>query len=131
LGRREVGKLPVIILQFKKRKTNSNRKSTTCAICWLKSILHEEKRREQENHNVGRCTLSVSVFLFENFRLITSNPPASFPPKINKNWGVCGWQKIGLEMVKTAHQKRAVEAQNINKFMRVLIDANVFGQSCG
>jgi hypothetical protein len=29
-----------------------NRKSTTCAICWLKSLLHEEKRREQENHNV-------------------------------------------------------------------------------
>jgi hypothetical protein len=31
-----------------------NRNSTTCAICWLKSILHEEKRREQENHNFGR-----------------------------------------------------------------------------
>jgi hypothetical protein len=31
-----------------------NRKSTTCAICWLKSVLHEEKLREQENHNVGR-----------------------------------------------------------------------------
>jgi hypothetical protein len=30
-----------------------NRKSTTCAVCWLKSVLHEEKRREQENHNVG------------------------------------------------------------------------------
>jgi len=51
------------------------RKSTTCAICWPKSVLHEEKRRigsdsragatktcqmssdigaEQENHNVGR-----------------------------------------------------------------------------
>jgi hypothetical protein len=28
---------------------NINRKSTTCAICWLKSVLHEEKRREQEN----------------------------------------------------------------------------------
>jgi hypothetical protein len=26
--------------------------STTYAICWLKSILHEEKRREQENHHV-------------------------------------------------------------------------------
>jgi hypothetical protein len=32
--------------------------STTCAICWLKSVLHEEKRREQEN------TLSVSVYVF-------------------------------------------------------------------
>jgi hypothetical protein len=30
-----------------------NRKSTTCIICWLKSVLHEEKCREQENHNVG------------------------------------------------------------------------------
>jgi hypothetical protein len=26
---------------------NRNRKSTTCAICWLKSVLHEEKRREE------------------------------------------------------------------------------------
>jgi hypothetical protein len=33
---------------------NRNRKSTTCAICWLKSVLHEEKHREQENHNVRR-----------------------------------------------------------------------------
>ena len=53
-----------------------NRKSTTCAMCWPKSVLHEEKCRtgsnsgagatktcrtssdigaEQENHNVGRC----------------------------------------------------------------------------
>jgi hypothetical protein len=29
------------------------RKSTTCAICWIKSVLHEKMRREQENHNVG------------------------------------------------------------------------------
>jgi hypothetical protein len=36
------------------KEKNINRKSTTCAICWLKSVLHEEKRREQENHNVGR-----------------------------------------------------------------------------
>jgi hypothetical protein len=54
LGGKEVGGLLVITLQFEKRKTNRNRKSTTCAICWLKSVLHEEKRREQENHNVGR-----------------------------------------------------------------------------
>jgi len=52
-----------------------NRKSTTCAVCWPKSVLHEEKRRtgsdsgagatkscrtssdigaEQENRNVGQ-----------------------------------------------------------------------------
>jgi hypothetical protein len=36
-----------------------NRKSTTCAICWLKSLLHEEKRREQENYNIGRCAASL------------------------------------------------------------------------
>jgi hypothetical protein len=36
------------------KEKNINRKSTTCTICWLKSVLHEEKHREQENHNVGR-----------------------------------------------------------------------------
>jgi hypothetical protein len=35
------------------KEKNRNRKSTTCAICWLKSVLHEGKRREQENHNIG------------------------------------------------------------------------------
>jgi hypothetical protein len=38
---------------LKEKNININRKSTTCAICWLKSILHEEKHQEQENHNVG------------------------------------------------------------------------------
>jgi hypothetical protein len=32
------------------KEKNRNRKCTTCAICWLKSVLHEEKRLEQENH---------------------------------------------------------------------------------
>jgi hypothetical protein len=36
------------------KNKNRNRKSTTCGICLLKSVLHEEKRREQENHNVGQ-----------------------------------------------------------------------------
>jgi hypothetical protein len=56
---------------LKEKNISRNRKSTTCAICWLKSVLHEEKRREQKNHNVGirptdsaGCTLPVSVFLF-------------------------------------------------------------------
>jgi hypothetical protein len=35
------------------KEKNRNRKSTTCAVCWLNSVLHEEKRREQENHDVG------------------------------------------------------------------------------
>jgi hypothetical protein len=34
------------------KEKNRSKKSTTCAVCWLKSVLHEEKRREQENHNV-------------------------------------------------------------------------------
>jgi hypothetical protein len=44
---------------LKEKNININRKGTTCAICWLKSLLHEEKRREHENHNVGR---SFSLF---------------------------------------------------------------------
>jgi hypothetical protein len=36
------------------KEKNRNKKSTTCTTCWLKSALHEEKRREQENHNVGQ-----------------------------------------------------------------------------
>jgi hypothetical protein len=36
---------------LKEKNINRNRKSTTCAMCWLKSVLHEEKRWEQENHN--------------------------------------------------------------------------------
>jgi hypothetical protein len=32
---------------------NRNRNSTTCTICWLKFVQHKEKRREQENHNIG------------------------------------------------------------------------------
>jgi hypothetical protein len=41
-----------------------NRKSTTCAICWLKSVLREEKRREQENHNVGlRPTITAGEYV--------------------------------------------------------------------
>jgi hypothetical protein len=43
-----------------------NRKSTTCTICWLKSVLHEEKHREQENHNVGQSpTLWLMFFSFK------------------------------------------------------------------
>jgi hypothetical protein len=42
-----------------------NRKSTTCAICWLESILHEEKHQEQENHNVRQCaTLWLYSFCY-------------------------------------------------------------------
>jgi hypothetical protein len=33
------------------KEKNINRKSTACAVCRLKSVLHEEKHREQENHN--------------------------------------------------------------------------------
>jgi hypothetical protein len=47
---------------LKEKNINRNRKSTTCTICWLKSVLHEEKREEQENHNVG-----LMIFLFPTF----------------------------------------------------------------
>jgi hypothetical protein len=30
------------------KEVNRNRKSTTCAICWLKSVLHEEKRPDKK-----------------------------------------------------------------------------------
>jgi hypothetical protein len=33
---------------LKKKNIIKNRKSATCAICWLKSVLHEEKRQEQD-----------------------------------------------------------------------------------
>ena len=80
--------IPAIFVQAKPREYSArspvhikthglpwNRKSTTCAICWPKSVLHGEKRRtgsdsgagttktcrtssnigaEQENHNVGQ-----------------------------------------------------------------------------
>jgi hypothetical protein len=35
------------------KEENRNMKSTACSVCWLKSVLHEEKHQEQENHNVG------------------------------------------------------------------------------
>jgi hypothetical protein len=47
------------------KEKNRNRKSTTCAICWLKSVLHEEKRRKQENHNIRHhdCpSLIIEIF---------------------------------------------------------------------
>jgi hypothetical protein len=37
------------------KEKNRNRKSTTCAVCWLKSVLHEEKHQEQDNHNFRLC----------------------------------------------------------------------------
>jgi hypothetical protein len=52
LGGKEVGGLLVIILVLKEK--NINRNSTTYTICGPKSVLHEEKRQEQENHNVGQ-----------------------------------------------------------------------------
>jgi hypothetical protein len=99
---------------LKEKNTNRNRKSTACTVCWIKSVLHEKKRREQENHNVGRfscsrcfssCSMYFSqqivqavlflfMFMFFSFKTVgSSNPPTCSPPKINKSWGVCGWHK--------------------------------------
>jgi hypothetical protein len=39
-----------------------NRKSVTCTVCWLKSVLHEEKHREQERDQKGLISVpSVTV----------------------------------------------------------------------
>jgi hypothetical protein len=67
LGSKEVGGSLVIILQFWKRKTWRNRKSKTCAICWLKSVLHEEKRRTGSDSWRTKATKTASdVFRHRN-----------------------------------------------------------------
>ena len=38
-----------------------NRKSTTCTICWLKSVLHEEKRRTVSDSGEGTQTQQKNV----------------------------------------------------------------------
>jgi hypothetical protein len=43
-----------------KEKTWRNRKSTACAICWLKSVLHEEKRRTGSDSGRTNATKTVS-----------------------------------------------------------------------
>jgi hypothetical protein len=56
------------------KEKNINRKVTTCAICWLKCVLQEEKRWEQENQNVGRSPtfwFSCKQFSFPNVNLYT------------------------------------------------------------
>jgi hypothetical protein len=54
-------------------------------------------------------------FLFKNCRLITSNPPASLPPKTNESWGVCGWQKIGLERVNYSRRRKDIRGPDIRE----------------
>jgi hypothetical protein len=43
-----------------KRKTWRNRKSTACAVFWLKSVLHEEKRRTGSDSGQTNATKTVS-----------------------------------------------------------------------
>jgi hypothetical protein len=43
-----------------KEKTWRNRMSTTCAICWLKSVLYEEKRRTGSDSGQTNATKTVS-----------------------------------------------------------------------
>jgi hypothetical protein len=47
------------------------------------------------NQQIAQVVLFLfpHVFPFQNCKIITSNPPTSFPPKTNKSWGVCGWRK--------------------------------------
>ena len=58
LGGKEVGGLLVIILVLKE-KTQRNRKSTTCAICWLKPVLHEEKCQTGSDSRRTNATKTV------------------------------------------------------------------------
>jgi hypothetical protein len=57
---------------LKETSIKRNRKSTTCAICWLNSVLQDT-------------------------RIITSNRSFNFPPRINKSWGVWGWELYWIE----------------------------------
>jgi hypothetical protein len=49
------------------KEKNRNRKSTTCAICWLKSVLHEENRRTGSDSRAGeqmqqkKCRMSSDI----------------------------------------------------------------------
>jgi hypothetical protein len=54
------------------KEKNRNIKSTTCAICWIKSVLHEENLRELESHNVGRHYdyYVMGCFTFSFVRLV-------------------------------------------------------------
>jgi hypothetical protein len=42
-----------------KKEKQRNRKSTTCAICWLNFVLHEEKRRT--GSDIGRTNATKTV----------------------------------------------------------------------
>jgi hypothetical protein len=48
------------------KEKNRNRKSTTCVICWLKSVLHEEKLREQKYHNVGWSVRKIGLEMLKD-----------------------------------------------------------------
>ena len=48
------------LLKEKKKKTQRNRKSTTCTICWLKPVLHDEKRRTGSESGRTNATKTVS-----------------------------------------------------------------------
>jgi hypothetical protein len=52
-----------------------NRKSTTYATCWLKSVLHEEKCWEQENHNVGRSMRVAEKLDWKGLKPFAFLPP--------------------------------------------------------
>jgi hypothetical protein len=45
---------------LKEKKTWRSRKSTTCTICWLKSVLHEEKRRTGSDSGRTNAIRTVS-----------------------------------------------------------------------
>jgi hypothetical protein len=45
------------------------------------------------SQQIVQVVLFLLMFFSFKTMIITSNTPTSFLPKINKSWGVCGWQK--------------------------------------
>jgi hypothetical protein len=47
------------------KEKSRNRKSKTCSFFWLMSVLHEEKRQEQENHDLYSFRFCLCFSLLE------------------------------------------------------------------
>jgi hypothetical protein len=72
---------------------------------------------------MAQVVLFLLFFLFQNCRIITSNPTTSFPHKINKSWGLCGWQKNwigkGLRSTKVSGTGKPCQTRSNIEWERV------------
>jgi hypothetical protein len=93
--------IPAIFLQARPREYNArshvhikthglprNRKSTTCTICWLKSVLREEKRRtgsdsEAANKRINKKTCRTSSDIGADRKIIMTD---EFQRRIGKGY---------------------------------------------